>query len=184
MMQTRVNSLLRIPAGLKNLRRVKMDTDMKILKILEDDARIPSSEIATMLDSDEKTVNERIKKLRRRGVIRKFKTSINWRKVGRHIVTAIIQVKVIPRERSGFDKICKEISRDDRIKDLFVATGEYDLILLVEGDDIDDISKFVTEKLTPKKEVVGTYTHIILREYKRDGVVSFDDRAERLKISL
>lgn len=159
-------------------------TDMEILKILENDARIPSKEIATMLDTDEKTVNERINKLKKNGIIRKFRTSINWRKAGKRPVTAIIQVKVVPQERAGFARTCIEFSRDSRIKDVFVATGEYDLIILVEAEDIDDISKFVTEKLAPKKEVVGTYTHIVIGEYKRDGVLSFDDKEEKLKISF
>ncbi len=159
-------------------------TDMELLKILENDARIPAKEIAVMLDTDEKTVNERINKLKKSGIIRKFKTSINWRKAGRRPVTALIQVKVVPPERAGFARTCIELSKDSRIKDVFVATGEYDLIILVEAEDIDDISKFVTEKLAPKKEVVGTYTHIVMEEYKRDGVLSFDGKEEKLRISF
>ena len=163
---------------------MKEDMDMEILKILEDDARISLMDIATMLKTDEKTIENRIAELKKIGVIRKFKTSINWRKTGKHIATAVIQVKVVPQERSGFERICKEISKDSRVKDVFVATGEYDLIIRVEASNIDDLSKFVTEKLAPKKEVVGTYTHIVLEEYKRDGVLSFDDKAERLRVSL
>lgn len=160
------------------------DKDLELLKILENDARIPAKEIATMLGTDEKTVNERISKLKKNGIIRKFKTSINWRKAGKRPVTAIIQVKVVPQERAGFARTCIELSKDSRIKDVFVATGEYDLIILVEAEDIDEISKFVTEKLAPKKEVVGTYTHIVMDEFKRDGVLSFEDKEEKLKISF
>lgn len=158
--------------------------DTEILKILENNARIPSREIATMLDIDEKTVNERINRLKKNGIIRRFKTSINWRKAGKRPVTAIIQVKVVPQERAGFARTCIELSKDSRIKDIFVATGEYDLIILVEAENIDEISKFVTEKLAPKKEVVGTNTHIVMEEYKREGVLSFDEKEEKLKISF
>jgi len=163
----------------------KMDmNDWKILEIIEDDARIPISEIAVMLDMKEEEIRKRIKNLRERGIIRRFKTNIDWKKTGKHIAIAIIQVKVVPQERSGFSKICMEISKDERVKDVFVATGEYDLILVVEGRDIDDLSKFVTEKLAPKKDVMGTYTHIVLEEYKRDGIECFDEENKRLKVSL
>lgn len=162
----------------------KKNIDNEILKLLENDARIPISEISTMLDLDEREIEKRIDKLKNAGIIRKFKTSIDWKKRGEHRAAAIIQVKVVPQQRAGFSRICKEISKDSRVKDLFVATGEYDLILLVESANIDEISEFITEKLAPKKEVVGTYTHIVLREYKRDGVISFDDKTERLKISI
>lgn len=159
------------------------DLDLEILKVLEKDARIPAKELAVMLDLDEKTVEKRIEKLRKDGVIRKFIASINWKKLGRHNVSAIIQVKVVPQERSGFAKICKELSKDPRVVDLVVASGEYDLNLTVEAENIDELSKFVTEKLAPKKEVVGTYTMIVLDEYKRNGVLSFEDKSERLKIT-
>jgi len=162
----------------------KKDIDNEILKLLENDARISLSEMSTMLDIDEGEIEKRIDKLKKTGTIRKFKASIDWKKAGEHRVLSVIQVKVVPQQRAGFSRICKEISKDSRVKDLFVATGEYDLILLVEATDMDEISKFVTEKLAPKKEVVGTYTHIVLQEYKRDGAISFDDRAGRLKISI
>jgi DNA-binding Lrp family transcriptional regulator len=158
--------------------------DIEILKILEDDARVPLSDMATMLKTNEKTIENAIARLRKAGVIRKFRTSINWKKAGKRLAAAVIQVKVVPQERSGFERICKEISKDSRVRDVFVGTGEYDLIIRVEAADIDELSKFVTEKLAPKKEVVGTYTHIILEEFKRDGVISFEEKAERLRVSL
>jgi DNA-binding Lrp family transcriptional regulator len=162
----------------------KTDIDEEILKLLEDDARIPLKEMAKMLDLSEKEIEKRIASLKKTGVIRKFQTSINWRKKGKKRIAAFIQVKVVPQQRSGFSKMCKEISKDSRVKDLYVGTGEYDVIMLVEASDIDEISDFVTEKLAPKKGVVGTYTHIVLQEYKRDGIESFDDSVKRLSISI
>lgn len=162
----------------------KMNLNNEILKLLENDARISLSDMATMLDIDEKEIRKRITKLMKNQIIRKFKTSIDWKKIGEHRTTAIIQVKVVPQQRAGFSRICMEISKDSRVKDIFVATGEYDLILLVEATNIDEISDFVTEKLSPKKDVVGTYTHIVLKEYKRDGIASFNEKPSRLKVSI
>ncbi len=159
------------------------DMDAEILKILEEDARIPAKDLAVMLKTNEKTVEERIRKLKKDGIIRKFRTSIDWKKLGKHKASAIIQVKVVPQERSGFSRIARELSNDSRVRDVIVASGEYDLMIWVEAGDIDELSKFVTEKLAPKKDVVGTYTHIVLTEYKRDGVVYIEDKKERLQIS-
>lgn len=159
------------------------DLDMEILKILENDARIPVKDMATMLDTDKKTIEERIAELQKKDVIKKYKTIIDWKKMGKHPVIGLIQVKVVPQESAGFARTCKEISKDSRVKDVMVASGEYDLVVRVETNDIDDLSKFVTEKLAPKKEVVGTYTHIILEEYKRDGVMTFEDKVKRLHVT-
>jgi DNA-binding Lrp family transcriptional regulator len=162
----------------------KTDIDEEILKLLEDDARIPIKEMAKMLDLSEKEIEKRIASMKATGVIRKFQASINWRKFGKRKIAAFIQVKVVPQQRAGFSTMCKEIAKDSRVKDLYVGTGEYDVIMLVEAAEIEEISEFVTEKLAPKKGVVGTYTHIVLQEYKRDGVESFDDSVKRLKVSI
>jgi DNA-binding Lrp family transcriptional regulator len=162
----------------------KNDVDEQLLKLLEDDARIPVEELSKMLDISIKDVEKKIDDLKKAGVIRKFKTSVNWKKLDKSMSAAIIQVKVVPQQKAGFSKICTELSKDSRVKDLYVATGEYDLMLLVEATDIEEISEFVTEKLAPMKEVVGTYTHIVLQEYKRDGVETFDDKVKRLKVSI
>ncbi len=161
-----------------------MDTRIGILEILENDARISAKDIATMLDLSEEKVKKDIDELRKEGIIKKFKTTIDWKKTKKRRVSSIIQVKVVPQERTGFSRVCKDISQDSRVKDVYIVTGEYDLMLLVEAGNIDEISEFVTEKLAPNKDVVGTYTHIVLNKFKEDGVVLFDEGAERLKVSL
>lgn len=157
---------------------------MEILKVLEDDARVPLKDLAVMLDMPEDEVTARIDKLKKNKIIRKFNTTIDWKRAGVEKVYAIIQVKVVPQERAGFAMIAKEISSDSRVVGVYVASGEYDLVVYVKGNSIDEISDFTTDKLAPKRDIVGTNTHIILKIFKKDGVEFFDNEVERLKISL
>ena len=156
---------------------------MEILKILENDARAPVKDMAVMLGISEKDVNERIDTLRKNKIIRKFNTTIDWKRAGVEKVYAVIQVKVMPQERAGFSKIAREIANDSRVFGVYVASGEYDLMVYVQGNNIDEISDFTTDKLAPKKDVVGTNTHIILKVFKKDGAEFFDNEVERLKVS-
>ena len=158
--------------------------DTEILKVLEKDARAPVKDLAVMLDLPEDEVNARIDALKKSKIIRKFNTIIDWKRAGVEKVYAIIQVKVVPQERAGFARIAKEISNDSRVVGVYVASGEYDLMVYVCGNNIDEISDFTTDKLAPKKDVVGTNTHIILKIFKKDGAEFFDNEVERLKISL
>ncbi|RLI91534.1 MAG: Lrp/AsnC family transcriptional regulator [Candidatus Altiarchaeales archaeon] len=160
------------------------EIDIRLLEVLEEDSRISDKELASMLGISEDEVKKRIKTLKEKKILKKFKAVVDWKKLGKKLVTAIIQVKVVPQERAGFSKICKEIAKDEKVKDVFVVTGEYDLILLVEGEDMDELARFVTEKLAPKREVTGTYTHIVLSEFKRNGVATFDESDKRLKVSF
>lgn len=108
-----------------------MKDDSRILELLEEDGRISNKDIASMLGLKEKEVEEKIKELKKSGVIRGFKAVVDWRRASRKKVMAVIQVKVIPQAREGFAKTCLDISKDKRVVDAFVATGEYDLLLFV-----------------------------------------------------
>ncbi len=161
-----------------------MNIDLRILELLEDEATLSPKDMAMMLDSDEKTVKKRIDKLKKDGIIKKYKTVIDWKKAGKRSATAMIQVKVTPQEKAGFAKICKDLARDPKVQDVFVATGEYDLVIFIKAETLDEISEFITEKLAPKKDVLGTYTHIILSEFKRDGAILSDDGKKRLPVTI
>jgi len=160
-----------------------MKDDFRVLELLEEDGRASVKDIASMLGLREKEVDENIKDLKRKGVIKGFKAVVDWRKASKKKVMASIQVKVVPQPKAGFAKICTDLSKDKRVVDAFVATGEYDLILFVEADTLEDISDFVTERLATKKEVRGTNTHIILSQFKRDGKLFTDRAGGRLPLS-
>jgi DNA-binding Lrp family transcriptional regulator len=159
-----------------------MDT-LRLLELLEGDARLSASEVATMLGVSEKEVKAKIAELTEDGVIKGYRTVVDWRKVDGRKAVAVIQVKVVPQERLGFDKVCSYIAKDKRVSDVFITSGKYDLMVTVRADDIDEISEFVTEKLAPMKGVTGTYTHILLKEFKRDGATFYDAKKKRLPVS-
>jgi len=155
----------------------------KLLGLLEQDATLSAKDLATMLGGGEKEVEKAISDLKKKGVIRKFKAVVDWKKVDGKHASALIQVKVVPQEKHGFAKICREIAKERMVNDIYVVTGEYDLIITATASSIDEISKFVTEKLPPRKEVMGTNTQIILKEFKRAGVLMFDEDEKRLPLS-
>jgi DNA-binding Lrp family transcriptional regulator len=160
-----------------------MKNDVRILELLEDDGRASAKEIAAMLGLNEKDVEGEIRKLSEKGVIKGFKAVVDWRKASVKKVMAVIQVKVIPQAKQGFAKTCLDISKDKRVLDSFVATGEYDLLLFLEAETLEEISDFVTERLATKKEVMGTNTHIILSQFKRDGKLFAETAGGRLPLS-
>ena len=159
-----------------------MDT-LRLLELLEADARLAPKELAVMLGSTEREVAAKLKELQEEGIIKGYRTVVDWRRVDGKKAVAVIQVKVVPQQKLGFDKICLDISKDRRVSDVFITSGKYDLMVTVHADDIDGISDFVTEKLAPMKGVTGTYTHIILKEFKRDGALFHNAKNKRLPVS-
>ena len=143
----------------------------EILEILKNNSRLNCEEIAVMLGKSVEEVKEAIKKLEDEGVIVGYNTLINWEKVNREMVTALIEVKVAPQRDKGFDKVADRIYRFPEVKACYLMSGGFDLTVIVEGKSIKQVASFVAEKLAPIESVLSTSTHFVLKKYKDDGVI-------------
>ena len=159
----------------------------EILEILEKNARATPEEIARMLDMTPKAVSKEIKKFEKEGIILKYKTLINKEIIRDEDsgVRALIEVKVTPQKNLGFDHIAERVYRFPEVTSCYLMSGTYDLLVVVEGKNIQTVSNFVAEKLSPMENVRGTVTHFILKKYKEDGdILKQPDRSKRPAITL
>jgi DNA-binding Lrp family transcriptional regulator len=156
----------------------------EILKILEKDARTTAKQISTILGIPEAEVKKKIKEMEKKGIIRKYKTVINWEKAGKEPVYAMIDVKVFPERERGYDAVAERIMRFPEVRALYLISGTYDLSVLVMGQDMKEVAYFVAEKLAPLEQVQGTVTHFILKRYKEDGDILYGEEGnKRLAVS-
>jgi DNA-binding Lrp family transcriptional regulator len=118
-----------------------------------------------------KDVEKIIKKAEKDRTILKYKTIIDWQKLGEEKVMALVEVKVAPQHNVGFDSIAERIYRFPQARSVYLASGTYDLAVLVVGETMQDIALFVSEKLAPLDAVRGTVTHFILKKYKEDSEI-------------
>ena len=75
----------------------------KLLKLLEQNARYTTADLATMLGISENEVCAKIEQQKKDGVIRGFKTVIDWERLDSAYVSALIELKVTPQPDSGFE---------------------------------------------------------------------------------
>ena len=156
----------------------------EILEILENNPRIAPGEIATMIGITEAQASSKIKEMEKKGIIRKYKTVIDWEKAGEESVYAIIELKVVLRSRTGYDAIAERIAKFPEVRSVRLISGDHDLSLTVRGKSMKDVAFFVAEKIATLEQVQGTVTHFVLRSYKEDGDVLFEkERSERLAVS-
>ncbi|MCM3568580.1 Lrp/AsnC family transcriptional regulator [Neobacillus mesonae] len=160
--------------------------EIEILKILEEDHKLPAATIASMVMSDEETVQNTIKKLEDQKIIMSYPTLINWSKVeGQSNIVAMIEVKVTPKRGVGFDEIAERIARFPEVSSLYLMSGAYDLSITIEGKTMQQIARFVSEKLSTFEHVVSTTTHFMLKKYKHDGVIfeGGDEKDRRMVVT-
>lgn len=150
-----------------------------ILKILEKDARTTIDQIATMTGTPVKEVARLVKKAEKDRTILKYKAIINWNKLEDEQVSALIEVKVAPQRDVGFDAIAERIYRFPQARTVYLVSGTYDLLILVTGKTMHEVSDFVAQKLAPVEGVQSTVTHFLLKAYKEDNEIL----AEREKVN-
>ena len=158
----------------------------EIIEILEKDARTTPEEIAKMLKIKLSTAKEAIKKLEKEGVILKYKTVINKDLIKNEepTVRALIEVSIVPQKDLGFDHIAERIYSFSEVSSCYLISGTYDLLVIVEGKNIQTVSKFVAEKLSCLENVRRTTTHFMLKKYKEDGVIlKHKEENKRIAIS-
>jgi DNA-binding Lrp family transcriptional regulator len=155
-----------------------------LLKILKTDARTPVEDIARELDLSESEVKKRIAKLEKDGVILGYQAVVDVQKAGSTCVTALIEVKITPERGGGFDRLAGRIAKFDRVQSCYLVSGGYDLLVVVEGDTLQEVASFVAEKLSTIKGVLSTATHFQLKSYKENGMMLVRDaRIPRLSVT-
>ncbi len=155
----------------------------QIFEALEKDSRLTPEQISTMTGIPVDEVKEVIKKAEQERTILKYKTVIDWSKLGEEQVWALVEVKVIPQRNVGFDAIAERIYKFPEARSVYLVSGTYDLAVLVAGRTMQEIAVFVSEKLAPLETVQGTVTHFILKKYKEDGeIFEGDEGFKRLPV--
>lgn len=143
-----------------------------IIKLLSENARYTTKQMADMLGQSEEVVSELLLELETQGVIVKYATIFNADVMQNKTVQALIEVKVAPQKLSGFDAYAEQLYHFSEVQSLYLMSGGFDLAVFVEGKDITDIAKFVSEKLSIIDGIIGVATHFILKKYKIEGQVT------------
>ena len=147
----------------------------QLLKLLEDNARLPVEDIATMLNKSPAEVAAMIDLARAQGIIKGYKTLVDWEKAGVNRVEAVIELNVSPKKSRGFDEIAATIAAFDEVESVLLMSGGYDLQLVVSGRSFQEVALFVAKRLSPLDDVRSTATHFVLRTYKKDGEMFLDE---------
>lgn len=143
----------------------------ELLAIIEKNSRMGLKDLAILLGVEEIQVANELAALEAEGIICGYHTMIDWEKTSREKVSALIEVRVTPQRGQGFDSIAERIYQYPEVRSVYLMSGGYDLMIILEGKTLREISAFVSEKLSALDSVLSTATHFILKKYKDHGTV-------------
>lgn len=141
----------------------------ELLAVIEKNSRIDLKELAVLLGAEEIDVVNEIAAMEAEGVICGYHTLINWEKTSIEKVTALIEVRVAPQRGQGFDSVAERIYKYPEVRSVYLISGGFDLMVILEGKTLREVSTFVSEKLSTLEAVLSTATHFILKKYKDHG---------------
>ena len=141
----------------------------QILTFLEKNSKIDLQELAIMLGSSEEVIANEVQKMEEEQIICGYHTLIDWDKTSVDKISALIEVRVTPQRGQGFDSIAERIYKYPEVRSVYLMSGAYDLMVILEGKTLREVSNFVSDKLSTLDSVLSTATHFILKKYKDHG---------------
>ncbi|MGV8085628.1 MAG: Lrp/AsnC family transcriptional regulator [Candidatus Bilamarchaeum sp.] len=137
--------------------------DLMILKELQENCKRPIRELAEKLNIHSNTLLQRIKRLEKSKVIRKYRADIDYHYLG-YDMHAIVMIKI---RKSGLedDYLLKDVSSIPEVESLYAVTGSTDCIAVVRAKNMDDMVR-VLRAIQLQKPVMRTTSYFVLVRYK------------------
>lgn len=154
----------------------------KILTFIEKNSRVELKELAVLLGMSEADVANELEAMEDEGIICGYHTLIDWDKVTTERINAVIEVRVTPQRGRGFDSIAERIYKYPEVESVYLMSGGYDLLVMLEGKTLREVSTFVSEKLSTLESVLSTTTHFILKKYKDHGTILHQEYKDEREI--
>ena len=142
-----------------------------LLELLEQDCTQSPAQLAAQAGMTEAEAKDELRRLEEEGVILGYQAVIDWDRVKRENVTALIEVKVTPQRGMGFDAIAERIYNYPEVHAVYLMSGAFDFTVILEGKSMRAVAQFVSERLGPMESVLSTATHFVLKKYKDHGTV-------------
>ena len=134
------------------------ETDRKILRILQADARTPFSEIARRIDMSSATVHDRVNRMKDNGVITGYHAEVDPKALG-YDISAVVGFRVEQgQESAALDRL----SDIEGFQEIHLTTGEWDLIAKLYATDADELRELLFDRLTEMDGVVRSHTMVVL----------------------
>ncbi len=147
----------------------------KVLEFLLRGERLSTSEMAEVLRIPIQDVEAEMERLREDGTLLGWIPVLNPDKLEEQRVSAVIELKISPEREGGFDRVAMRVSRFEEVQTCYLMSGAYDLLVIVSGRNLQDVARFVSEKLATLGGVLSTATHFLLRPYKEQGHLLLDE---------
>lgn len=147
--------------------------DLKILKILQENAKITNLQLSAEIGLSPAPTLERVKKLESAKLIKGYYTQVNEEVLGIGI-KAIIQITLTRQLENAISNFKKEIGKIPEIMECYQVTGNADYVLIALLKDIRDFENLISQRLSKVEEIGQMQTMVILSKVKDSKLLPLD----------
>ena len=159
--------------------------DLRILQLLQHDARLTNKEIADKIGKSVSPVYERIRKLQDDGIIQQYVAVLDKKKIGKTL-TAYTHVQLKEHADHMMKTFEKEVIKFPEVMECYHMTGQYDYLLKVALGDMDEYYDFIINKIAKLANVGTVQSFFVLFEAKKETAYRIllpDDNPGKKKLS-
>jgi DNA-binding Lrp family transcriptional regulator len=137
---------------------IKLDeNDFQLLQALKLDARKTIAELSALLRIPRATVHERISRMKKAGVIRRFTIEEDYSKTGLPTLSFVF-IEYDRQSRIDQHEVARNIAKISGVLGVYIVSGEWDMLVKVRGKSIEDIGNIILERIRTTPGVFKTYT--------------------------
>ena len=144
--------------------------DKRLLILLQNDAKKTTKELAFELDLSITAVFERIKKLEKQQIIKRYVALLNTEKIQKNFIV-LCHVKLVQHRKEYISQFEKEITQFPEVLECFHVSGDSDYILKICVRDIQEYRDFMVSKLTNLQHISSTQSSFMIKEVKNSTVI-------------
>lgn len=147
--------------------------DRKILKLIQDDARIPFLEVARACNVSGAAIHQRIQKLTQMGILKGSEFIIDPEKIG---YETCAYVGLYLKDPEKFDDVVEKLHQIPEVTECHYTTGGYDMFIKIYARNNHHLLNIIHDKLQPlglsRSETIVSFNAVIDRQLPIDEVTS------------
>lgn len=150
-------------------------TDRRILRALQENGRVTNQELARIVSISPAACHERVKRLRERGVIRRYTALLDPEQLGASLMI-FIEVLLDRTSHDVFAAFAAHVRDVPQVMECHMVAGGFDYLLKVRVADMTAYRAFLGDILTAMPGVRETRTYAVLEEVKSETAIPIPGR--------
>ncbi len=153
------------------------ETDISILRLLQENSDITTKELADKVNLSSTPVYERVKKLEQEGYIKKYVALLDREKLGKGLIV-FCNVSLRKHTREIGNQFVHDIAMLDEVTECYNISGDYDFLLKVLVNDMKHYQDFVLNRLGSVKNIGSAHSIFVMGEIKHSYQVPLPGQEE------